>query len=327
MRKILNRKFYVLLFVAACVCILTACTTAEELSEEMRASMVMGQVFEPEKQVEYVPYEVVKYVYPEEGRIVEQKKESATSGDILSDNVAQHTVTVGEDSDFYNSIVEYSFLDGKIYDIFASPRHVTDIRLSPGETISGEAAIGDSESWQMSTAVSNEKGRTVTHIYVRPVTTGLETSMIIPTDHRTYYLRLMSYDDLYMVGVRWKYPGISTFGSSGGGTLGMTTDTVLSVDVTNLNWGYEVKGDNTVWKPVAVYDDGVHTYFQFDPRFEVSAGAPSLYLLPKKSNGASKAEIVNYIIRGNMYIADFILQANQAWYLMADKTEVKITRK
>lgn len=326
------RKMRVIPVLLAVLLALPGCaSTVETMTEEMQASLQEGRVFEPEKRVEYVPYEVVRYVYPDEGTVVDaiEARTDDTTGNavssegLLGDAIDSNTVSVRDSSDFYNSIVEYNFIDGKIYDIWASPRHVTDIRLAPGETISGEAAIGDSESWQLSTAVSNEGGMTVTHIYVKPVTTGLETTMIIPTDYRTYYIRLLSYPDLYMVGVRWKYPGISTFGKGEGAS---SFSTGISVDVASLNWQYEIKGDDTVWKPVTVYDDGVHTYFQFDPRFSSSAGAPSLYLLQKKNQGASKAELVNYVIRGNMYIADFVIEDNQAWYLMADKKEVKITR-
>ena len=319
------------LFILTATALLTACSTVGTLSEAQQASLIEGEVFSPDTDVEYVPYEVIRYVYPEDGVVMDSPRnpddyvEPSSPDSLLNEAIDDNTVSVGAGSDFYNTIVEYSFQDGKIYDIFTAPRHVTDIRLAPGETISGEAAIGDSESWQMVTAVSNEQGRTVTHIYVKPVQSGLETSMIIPTDSRTYYLRLLSYDELYMVGVRWKYPGIYTFGSKESFTSS-GADTGISVDVSKLNYQYEIKGDNTVWKPVAVYDDGIHTYFQFDPRFSISAGAPSLYLLPKKSNGKNKAEVVNYVVRGNLYIADFVLQDKQAWFLMTDKDQVKITK-
>ena len=309
---------------------LISCSSISPLTEEEAAMLVEGTVFEPDEteKTVYVPVETVRYVITDSNnsnRIQNDNAtyipEDATSGDYLNSSVDSNTVSVGSDTDFTNAIVEYNFLDGKIYEIFTSPNKVTDIRLAPGETISGEAAIGDSESWQMVTASSSEKGRAVTHIYVRPVTSGLETTMIIPTDQRTYYLLLTSTEDVYMVGVRWKYPGIATFGASA------ESIPSVSISVENMNSNYTVKGDNVFWKPTMVFDDGLRTYFQFDPRFSTSAGAPALYLLPREGSNTSKAEIINYVIRGNFYIADFVLQDRQSFMLMTQDNRVEITRK
>ena len=309
---------------------LISCSSISPLSEEEAAMLVEGTVFEPDEteKTVYVPVETVRYVISNDSNSDRIENDNATiipeeaiSGDYLNSSVDSNTVSVGSETDFTNAIVEYNFLDGKIYEIFTSPNKVTDIRLAPGETISGEAAIGDSESWQMVTASSSEKGRAVTHIYVRPVTSGLETTMIIPTDQRTYYLLLTSTEDVYMVGVRWKYPGIATFGAS--------ADSIpsVSISVENMNSNYTIKGDNVFWKPTMVFDDGLRTYFQFDPRFSTSAGAPALYLLPREGSNTSKAEIINYVIRGNFYIADFVLQDRQSFILMTQDNRVEITKK
>ena len=306
-----------------------SCSTTR-LSEEDLANMTQGVVFQPSEteRTVYVPVETIKYVYPDEGKVIQGETAeipaAAEEGtdDYLTSSVTENTVTVGSETDFTNAIVEYNFLDGKIYEIFTSPNKVTDIRLAPGETISGEAAIGDSESWQMVPATSSENGRSVTHIYVRPVTTGLETTMIIPTDQRTYYLKLTSTESLYMVGVRWKYPGIATFGNSSSDDIAS-----VSISVESMNSNYNIKGGNVFWKPTMVFDDGIRTFFQFDPRFSTSAGAPALYLLPKKGANQKKAEIINYVIRGNFYIADFVLQDKQSFLLMTQENKVEITRK
>ena len=311
--------------------VLISCSSISPLSEEEAAMLVEGTVFEPDEteKTVYVPVETVRYIVTDSNNSDRIENDSSTDipedatsfGDYLNSSVARNTVSVGSGTDFTNAIVEYNFLDGKIYEIFTSPNKVTDIRLAPGETISGEAAIGDSESWQMVTATSSEKGRAVTHIYVRPVTSGLETTMIIPTDQRTYYLLLTSTKNVYMVGVRWKYPGIATFEAS--------ADSIpsVSISVENMNSNYTIKGDNVFWKPTMVFDDGLRTYFQFDPRFNTSAGAPSLYLLPREGSNTSKAEIINYVIRGNFYIADFVLQDKQSFMLMTQDNRVEITRK
>ena len=324
------KRIVYILFAALLVCIsLVSCSSIHPLSEEELDMLVEGAVFEideAEKTI-YVPVETVRYVYPDEGKVVQAgafpvDPADSTPESYLTSSVSENTVSVDSATDFTNAIVEYSFLDGKIYEIFTSPNKVTDIRLAPGETISGEAAIGDSESWQMVTASSSENGRAVTHIYVRPVTSGLETTMIIPTDQRTYYLKLTSTKNLYMVGIRWKYPGIKTFGASAAQEIAS-----ISIRVEEMNSSYSIKGDNVFWKPTMVFDDGIRTYFQFDPRFTQAAGAPALYMLPKKGQSKSKAEIINYVIRGNFYIADFVLQDKQAFLLMTQENKVEVTKK
>ena len=312
------------------MCLLASCSSIKPLTEEEEAMLVEGVVFEPDEtqKTVYVPVETVKYIVTDEetirnkNEIIENKvEENLTAGDYLTSTVSSNTVSVSSATDFTNAIVEYNFLDGKIYEIFTSPNKVTDIRLAPGETISGEAAIGDSESWQMVTASSSEKGRAVTHIYVRPVTSGLDTTMIIPTDQRTYYLKLTSTENLYMVGIRWKYPGIATFGASA------ESIPSVSISVEDMDSNYTIEGDNVFWKPTMVFDDGLRTYFQFDPRFNQSAGAPALYLLPREGSNTDKAEIINYVIRGNFYIADFVLQDKQSFLLMTQDNRVDITKK
>lgn len=313
--------------------VLTSCSSTVELTPEERESLIQGSVFTPQDNVkiEYQPYEVIKYVYPEESKIVTKDTTLISSSDpdqLLDDKIEENTVSIETASDFRNGIVEYNFTDGRIYDVWTTPQHVTDIRLAPGETISGKAAIGDSEAWQLDTAVSSENGRSVTHIYVKPVTIGIETSMIVPTDQRTYYINLKSYENLHMVGVRWKYPGVFTFGASSADNSSSTSSsTTLTLNPENLNFDYKITGAKSIWRPTAVYDDGVHTYIQFDPRFNSAAGAPALYLLPSPNSSKNKVEVVNYVIQGNLYITDFVLQDKQTWYLMSDKTSVKIKRK
>ena len=323
-------------FVILTACVLAvSCTSTTGITDEERARLIESSLLVPqpaEKEVVYQPYEVIRYVYVDDSSVSQMTEVSASDfadaavspDEAVSMANEKSQQTVISPSDFSNSIAQYAFDDGLIYEIFTSPGFVTDIRLAPGETISGNAAIGDSERWQLETAESSEKGRKVTHIYVKPVTIGAETSMIIPTDQRTYYLSLKSFENLHMTGVRWTYPEITTFSSPGTGTAG--TSLSIGVDVSKLNFGYTITGDDSIWKPVAVFDDSIHTYIQFDSQFNTSAGAPVLYLLPSAVADQSQVEAVNYVIKGNIYITDSVLQDKQTWCLISDNQVVKIRR-
>lgn len=327
-----RKAHWILAITLAALIVLPSCTSVAGITEEERARLIEGSVFTPQVEtiVEYQPYEVVRTVYVDNGTVEKVTETTQPStGNPVDDANAEATTTVVSQADFQNAIAQYAFSDGLIYGIFTSPGFVTDIRLAPGETISGNAAIGDSERWQLETAVSSENGRRTTHIYVKPVTIGVETSMIIPTDQRTYYLHLKSFENMHMTGVRWTYPQITTFTASSAESSNPAiagAGVTIGVDPSKLNFGYYVTGSNTVWKPTSVFDDGVHTYIQFDPRFEHSAGAPTLYLLPSAISTQSQVEAVNYVIQGNMYITDFVLQDKQVWCLIADDQTVKIRR-
>ena len=327
----MKKTVFVLLSIV--LLLITSCSSTKLTPEQIEAMATAAppMVTEPEKV--YVPVETIRYVFPEANIAIDEKID-ATPEQLVAGNLPENIETIKSPTDFSNSIVEYDFIDGKIYKIFASPSTVTDLRLAPGEMITGDAAIGDSIQWQFSATQSTENGKPVQHLFIKPTVAGLSTTMIIPTNYRTYYLNLESYDSLFMTGVRWRYPQQITFKVNG--EAGMDTESPMNmseglVDAANINLNYKISGPNIVWKPVAVYDDGVRTYFQMDPRFNTSAGAPSLYLLPTKSSSKKNLEVINYRVKGNLYIADFVLTGKQAFMLMAftdDKKseEVIITR-
>ena len=322
-----------MMIIASCILLLTGCTT--RLSQEQLQSMVEVQpmISEPEKV--YIPIETIRYVFPDKGMIVDESTlKTSMSDEELVENAAEESVqSVKSVFDFTNTIAEYDFQDGEIYTIITSPTSVTDLRLEPGEEISGDAAIGDPSRWQFMVSISIENGEPVTHLFLRPSVEGLSTTMVIPTNRRTYYLTLRSTEKIYMLGVRFRYPSSFTFSSETSATQSSESQSKLFVSADKIDFNYKIEGKSSlVWKPTAVYSDGSKTYFQMDPRFSTSAGAPALYLLPSKNSSDSKLEVTNYRVQGNMYIVDFVLEDKQAFLLMAftdssNKEKVVITRK
>lgn len=112
--------------------ILASCSSISPLSEEEASMLIEGTVFEPDEteKTVYVPVETVRYVIADEETIrvkneisvdTIEGEETESSGDFLTSSVSDNTVTVSSSTDFTNAIVEYNFLDGKIYEIFTSP--------------------------------------------------------------------------------------------------------------------------------------------------------------------------------------------------------------
>ena len=98
--------------------------------------------------------------------------------------------------------------------LVATPLRVSSIELQAGEKILGEPQIGDSVRWVV-TPISSGSGDAATPILVvKPKVTGLDTTMIVATDRRTYYLRLVQSQANTYRGSRFFTPTISRCGGS-----------------------------------------------------------------------------------------------------------------
>ena len=64
---------------------------------------------------------------------------------------------------------------------------VCDVELQAGEKVN-EVIVGDSARWMVETASAGE----TTHLFIKPVDAGLETTAVVTTDRRVYHLRLVS---------------------------------------------------------------------------------------------------------------------------------------
>ena len=85
------------------------------------------------------------------------------------------------------------FLHGSVQpSIVCAVMQVTDIELEPGEQINN-ISIGDSARWLVEPAVTGAGVAEVQHIILKPMDVGLETSLIVTTNRRTYHFRLKSH--------------------------------------------------------------------------------------------------------------------------------------
>lgn len=185
--------------------------------------------------------------------------------------------------------------------ILASPLQVCDVELQEGESIN-EIIVGDNARWQVETG---QAGNT-THIFIKPLDTGLETNAVVTTDKRVYHLRLISTvksftpyigftyaDDLRTyVNKKQKQQEKTAFFES-------TKHENKEIDLLDLNFNYEVKG-KALWKPVRVYDDGNKTFIKL-PKETKSNEMPILLVRKDRNN-----VIVNYRVKKRSFIVDGI---------------------
>ena len=258
-----------------------------------------------------------------------------TSGQIASQATADSFVYINSSDAFTGAIAEYDYLEGRIYEVITSPNAITDIRLKPGENIAASPIVNDGgTSWQFSMGTSVENGVSVQHLFVKPTTVGLDTSMILLTDQRTYYFRIASFPKSYMTALRFRYPqdsgegyyvqeDFAEFIENNAVSQAVSGDS-FSIDLTKAEYGYTIrvtKGKPT-WTPQQVFSNETKTYIQFPVSILTSMDMPSVYVIRDKEE-----TLVNYRIAGNIYQLDTVLTGNEAILLKSGQNEqVKITK-
>ena len=76
--------------------------------------------------------------------------------------------------------------------VVCAPLRVCMIELQAGEKLEGEPQIGDSVRWNIAPALYGNGEQTTPIIVLKPQMAGLDTNLLITTDRRAYYLRLIS---------------------------------------------------------------------------------------------------------------------------------------
>ena len=238
-------------------------------------------------------------------------------GDIVTENPI-----VGQDGS-----IEFLF-GAEQPSIVCAVMQITDIELERGESVTS-VNLGDSVRWQVQPAVSAGE---VTHILVRPKQVGLETSMVVTTDRRTYHIRLRSHRTEYMPRVKFFYieDAISKWQAiKAAAAKERETATIPETKeyLGDLDFGYTVSG-RASWKPVRVYNDSVKTILEMPSTFQ-QKDAPTLLVVRKEGRLFSKSEqvMVNYRVQNGRYIVDAVFdQAVLVVGVGGNQERVTITR-
>jgi len=219
--------------------------------------------------------------------------------------------------------------DGRVLYVFGqgmpvmvcAPLRVCAVELEPGEHLQSQPQIGDSRRWEITPVMSGSGIDQTPLLVVKPIEPGLETDLIIPTDRRTYVVRLISDTARFVSRLAFQYPADdrakwATFQAQQdaatrnaeavaeqkraqdeakdkqAGVLPMAENAL-----DNLYFDYKLSGD-PAYRPERVLDDGQHTYLIYpnDGRFRE---LPTLLMLV---NG--KTELVNFRVDGTRYIVD-----------------------
>ena len=191
--------------------------------------------------------------------------------------------------------------------VVCAPLHVCMVELEPGEKIIGEPHIGDSVRWEIAPTASGSGQDATPILVIKPRISGLDTTMVVPTDRRAYYIRLQSKPAEYVARVAFTYPEDLNrqwqvfLAKQHEQEQHEKTQRVAELPnnaIENLYWKYAIKGGSSSTRPVHVMDDGVKTYIQM-PQEAIHRELPVLVV--KTADGS---EMVNYRVKDNIYIVD-----------------------
>ena len=201
--------------------------------------------------------------------------------------------------------------------LVCAPLRVCAIELESGEHLQSQPQIGDGRRWEITPVLSGSGLDETPILIVKPIEAGLETDLIVPTDKRTYVVRLVSDPTRFVSRLAFQYPDEDRAKWAAftarqdevkrnaeavaeawrekdkqAGILPMADNTV-----DRLYLDYKLSGDEHL-RPDHVFDDGQHTYLIYpnDGRFRE---LPTLLLVV---NG--KTELVNFRVDGTRYIVD-----------------------
>src|SRR6218665_66047 len=190
---------------------------------------------------------------------------------------------------------------------------VCDVALQPGEQVNG-IQLGDAARWSVEPAISGAGPTETMHLIIKPLDVGLETSLAVHTNRRSYHMRLRSHRTEYMPLVAFTYPEDQQAKwdmaklreqkaeqARQDNTIPQTGEYLG-----NLNFEYSVDG-SVAWKPTRVYNDGKKTIIEI-PTAMSQTQPPTLLVVRKDGGLFSDAEtvMVNYRVQNNRYIVDSV---------------------
>ncbi|WP_075259689.1 P-type conjugative transfer protein TrbG [Herbaspirillum camelliae] len=187
---------------------------------------------------------------------------------------------------------------------------VCDVALQAGEQVNS-INLGDTARWTVEPAITGSGATEVQHLIIKPMDVGLDTSLIVTTNRRSYHLRLRSHRTDYMPVVSFSYPEETQAKWEAIRRREKEERIEKTIAPTgeylgDLSFDYELEGSAN-WKPVRVYNDGRKSIIEM-PAAMQQTEAPTLLVIRKDAGIFSEEEtvMVNYRVHGSRYIVDTV---------------------
>jgi len=187
--------------------------------------------------------------------------------------------------------------------LVCAPEHLSIIELQPGEHFVGDPHIGDTMRWYVTPATYGQGADIVGLVVIKPKLAGLDTDLLITTDRRVYYLRLMSKPADYISRLAFSYPDEALPPQWQRHMEELVAAPAAAIQpaiakIEKLNFDYRVTGPEHM-RPMRVFDDGAKVYMQMPPAMEHHE-APVLLVLGSDGKGA----MTNYRVVDGTYVVD-----------------------
>ncbi|BCA95177.1 conjugal transfer protein TrbG [Legionella antarctica] len=201
--------------------------------------------------------------------------------------------------------VSFVYGSGQIR-VVCAPLQVCDIALQAGEEFN-DMNVGDPR-FIVEPSITGAGLNQQIHLLIKPKDAGLDTSLVVTTDRRTYHFRLKSDRYDFMPYVSFTYPDEAKakwqmLKRMQAEKQKENTFTETNEYLGNLNFNYRI-GGNARFKPVRVYNNGVKTIIEMPANMSQNE-APALLVL--RGGGLFKkpeSVMVNYRLQGCRYIVD-----------------------
>ena len=192
---------------------------------------------------------------------------------------------------------------------------VCDVALQAGEQVNS-INLGDTARWTIEPAITGSGENEVQHIIIKPMDVGLETSLVVTTNRRTYHLRLRSHRKEYMPQVVFTYPDEeqtkwNALRQQASKERQDKTIPQTGEYLGNLDFDYEIKPNGSIsWTPLRVFNDKQKTIIEM-PEAMAQTEAPTLLVVRREGGVFEDDETVqvNYRVQGNRYIVDSVFDS------------------
>lgn len=189
---------------------------------------------------------------------------------------------------------------------------VCDVALQAGEQVNS-INLGDTARWTLEPAITGSGDSEVQHIIIKPMDVGLETSLVVTTNRRTYHIGLRSHRKDYMPQVMFTYPDEEQnkwdlHRKQANKERQEKTLPQTGEYLGDLDFAYEISPNGTIpWTPTRVFNDKQKTIIQM-PTTMSQSEAPTLLVIRRNGGLFEEDESVqvNYRIQGNRYIVDSV---------------------
>lgn len=222
-------------------------------------------------------------------------------------------------------LVQFEYDADNTFLVLVRPKSVTHIEFGGDEQVVTVAA-GDTKNFE-TTPTANKH-----HLFVKPLFEGMETSMTVITDKRTYQfvVRSTGTGSKWYQRVTWRYGQTLLMDAKAAeerqeakdreadqaASQQMNITLATNIKPEDLRFGYQITGE-APFKPTSVFDDGKFTWIRLP---QMLSEMPALFA----SSKGQELAIVNYVVKGDYLLAQRLMEEG---VLKLGKEEVRFSRK